>query len=148
MAPPFDTTESEEMCLKYIWLLQHEDDGPAKTGRLSQFLNIVPSSVTQMLGKLEKRNLVVYEKYHGASLTPEGEQIAVSILERHCAMEWFLVQVLGVPEGRFHDEACKMEHALSEDTTARLRTLTDQPATCPSCYDLNQLHCRHLISAQ
>ncbi len=144
MAPPFDTTESEEMCLKYIWLLQNKDGGPAKTGRLSEYLRIVPSSVTEMLEKLQKRGLVAYTKYQGASLTEEGERIAVSILQRHCVMEWFMVQVLEVPEGKFHDEACRMEHVLTVSTAEKLRKLTDQPDTCPHCYDLNQLHCQHL----
>lgn len=144
MAPPFDTTESEEMALKYIWLLHNEGEGPAKTGRLSEFLKIGPPSVTEMLEKLEKRGLVDYTKYQGASLTAEGERIAVSILKRHCVMEWFMVQVLEVPEGKFHDEACRMEHVLTESTAEKLRGLTDQPDTCPACYDLNRLHCRHL----
>lgn len=148
MAPPFDTTESEEMCLKYIWLLQNEDSGPAKTGRLSEYLKIVPSSVTEMLEKLQKRDLVEYTKYQGASLTSDGEQVAVSILKRHCVMEWFMVQVLEVPEGKFHDEACRMEHVLTEGTAEKLRAMTDQPDICPTCYDLNQLHCRHLIARQ
>lgn len=144
MAPPYDTTESEEMALKYIWLLESEDGGPAKTGELSHYLKVAPSSVTGMLGKLQKRGLAKYEKYQGASLTPKGEEVAVSILQRHCVMEWFLVQVLGVPEGTFHEEACRMEHVLSEGTARRLRALTDQPDTCPSCYDLERLHCRYL----
>ncbi len=148
MAPPFDTTESEEMCLKYIWLLENEGGGPAKTGRLSEYLKIVPSSVTEMLEKLQKRDLVEYTKYQGASLTSDGRRIADSILKRHCVMEWFMVQVLEVPEGKFHDEACKMEHVLTESTTEKLRKMTDQPATCPTCYDLNQLHCQHLIARQ
>ncbi len=134
------------MCLKYIWLLQNEDGGPAKTGRLSEYLKIVPSSVTEMLEKLQKRDLVTHTKYQGASLTSEGEKIAVGILKRHCAMEWFLVQVLEVPEGKFHDEACKIEHVLTESTAEKLRSMTDQPDACPACYDLNQLHCRHLIA--
>lgn len=146
MAPPFDTTESEEMALKYIWLLQNESGGPAKTGELSRYLKVAPSSVTEMLAKLQGKGLARYEKYHGASLTPEGERIAVSILKRHCTMEWFMVQVLEVPEGRFHDEACRMEHVLTEGTAARLREMTDQPDTCPTCYDLNVLHCQHLTA--
>ncbi len=134
------------MCLKYIWLLHNEGEGPAKTGRLSEYLKIVPSSVTEMLEKLQKRGLVVYTKYQGASLTAEGERVATNTLKRHCAMEWFLVQILEVPEGQFHDEACKMEHVLTESTAEKLRGMTDQPGTCPTCYDLNQLHCRHLIA--
>lgn len=146
MAPPFDTTESEEMALKYIWLLHNETGSAAKTGELSEYLDVAPSSVTEMLAKLQKKGLAEYEKYHGASLTEKGERIALSILKRHCAMEWFMVQVLEVPEGRFHDEACRMEHVLTESTAEKLRAMTDQPDTCPTCYDLRVLHCKHLTA--
>ncbi|MFQ6013039.1 MAG: metal-dependent transcriptional regulator [Thermoplasmata archaeon] len=149
MTAPVETTESEEMVLKYIWLLQHEDDGvPAKTGRLAEYVQVSPSSVTEMLNKLQSKGLAEYRKYQGGSLTEEGERVAVSILKRHCAMEWFMVQVLEVPEGQFHDEACKIEHVLTEGTAEKLRALTDQPATCPTCYDLNQLHCQYLVPGE
>ncbi len=149
MAVTVETTESEEMVLKYMWLLQHADGGaPAKTGRLAEYIEISPSSVTEMLDKLQSKGLAEHIKYQGASLTKEGEGIAVSILKRHCVMEWFMVQVLEVPEGQFHDEACEMEHVLTDSTAGKLRSLTDQPDTCPSCYDLNQLHCQYLVPGE
>ncbi|MEE9173944.1 MAG: metal-dependent transcriptional regulator, partial [Thermoplasmata archaeon] len=138
MAVAVETTESEEMVLKYAWLLQHEGGVPAKTGQLADHIQIAPSSVTEMLDKLQAKGLAEHRKYLGASLTKEGERIAVSILKRHCVMEWFMVQVLEVPEGQFHDEACEMEHVLTDSTSAKLRALTDQPDTCPSCYDLER----------
>ncbi|MFQ5552487.1 MAG: metal-dependent transcriptional regulator [Thermoplasmata archaeon] len=149
MAMAVETTESEEMVLKYMWLLQHDDDGtPAKTGQLAEYIQVSPSSVTEMLDKLQGKGLAEHRKYEGSSLTKEGERIAVSILKRHCVMEWFMVQVLEVPEGQFHDEACEMEHVLTDSTAAKLRGLTDQPDTCPSCYDLERLHCRHLVPGE
>ncbi|HLE46332.1 MAG TPA: metal-dependent transcriptional regulator [Thermoplasmata archaeon] len=146
MVRPATTNENVEMYLKYVYLLTRDSGDAARTGKLSKALMVSPASVTEMLEKLARSGLVKHEKYQGARLTPKGRRIAMSILQRHCVMEWFLAQKLKVPKGRFHDEACKMEHALSPDTAKRLRVLTNQPDTCPSCYDLSQLHCRYLVA--
>ncbi len=144
MARTLELTENVEMYLKYIYLLSQRNHSAAKTGEVSRYLKVAPSSVTEMLERLQKDGLVKYRKYQGATLTKRGREVAVKILQRHCTMEYFLVQALSVPEGRYHDEACEMEHVLSDDTTRRLQKLIDQPATCPDCYDLGKLHCSYL----
>ncbi len=146
MVRPATTNENIEMYLKFVYLLTRDSRAAARTGELSKLLKVSPASVTEMLEKLAGVGLLKHTKYQGARLTPKGRRIAVSILERHCVMEWFLAKKLRVPRGRFHDEACEMEHALSPDTARRLRALTDQPDTCPACYDLEQLHCRYLVA--
>ncbi len=145
MAQVLELTENVEMYLKYIYLLSQKNGGPAKTGEISHHLKVAPSSVTEMLDRLQDEGLLKHQKYQGASLTKKGRETAVRVLRRHCTMEYFLVQALGVPEGRYHDEACEMEHALSDDTAARLHKLIDQPETCPDCYDLDKLHCKYLV---
>ncbi len=136
--------ETVEMYLKYVYLLTRDTKDAAHTGELSKLLGVSPASVTEMLEKLSGQKLLNHTKYQGARLTPRGRRIAVNILQRHCVMEWFLAKKLKVPSRRFHEEACEMEHAVSPDTARRLRALTDQPATCPDCYDLKRLHCRYL----
>ncbi len=144
MPRTLELTENVEMYLKYIHLLSQRNHAAAKTGEISKYLKVAPSSVTEMLERLEKNGLARYRKYQGATLTKRGRDVAVRILRRHCTMEYFLVQALNVPEGRYHDEACEMEHVLSDDTTRRLQKLIDQPETCPDCYDLGKLHCSYL----
>ena len=143
MAQAIELTENVEMYLKYIYLLSQQNHGAAKTGEISYYLKVAPSSVTEMLERLQKDRYVKYKKYQGATLTKKGANVAVKILRRHCTMEYFLVD-LGVPAGRSHDEACEMEHVLSDDTTHRLQKTIDWPKTCPDCYDLNRLHCKYL----
>ncbi len=143
MAQAPQLTENVEMYLKYIYLLSQQNHGTAKTGEISHYLKVAPSSVTEMLERLSQEKLVRYTKYQGATLSKKGRDIALKILRRHCTMEYFLVS-LGVPEGKYHDEACEMEHVLSEDTTRRLQKQLDWPASCPDCYDLTRLHCKHL----
>jgi DtxR family Mn-dependent transcriptional regulator len=145
MAKALELTENVEMYLKYIFLLSEQNHGTAKTGEISHYLKVAPSSVTEMLERLQKEKFVKYAKYQGATLTKKGRDVAEKILRRHCTMEYFLVH-LGVPDGKYHDEACEMEHVLSDDTTRRLQKEIDWPTTCPDCYDLTKLHCKHLVA--
>ena len=137
-------SENVEMYLKTIFLLSRERNRPAKTGDVSRALGVSPSSVTEMVDKLVGDGFLRHLPYKGATLTKTGDQYARRILQKHCILERFLVHVLDVPRGKFHDEACKMEHAISDDTAARLRRLVEQPSTCPDCYDSKKQHCRYL----
>lgn len=139
-----ENTESTEMYLKEIYLLSR-DEGPAKTGDIADRLGVSPPSVTEKLSTLEDSGFVEYEKYRGASLTPDGEETAENLLRKHCLIERFLVKFLGVEEG-FHDEACRIEHVMSDDVADELRDVVDQEPDCPSCYDPAERHCALLFS--
>jgi Mn-dependent DtxR family transcriptional regulator len=139
------TTESTEMYLKEIYLLSR-DEGPAKTGSIADRLGVSPPSVTEKLSNLEDAGMVEYEKYKGASLTPDGEETAEQILRKHCLVERFLVKFLGVEED-FHEEACRIEHVMSEDVASELGEIVDQEPDCPSCYDASKGHCATLFTS-
>lgn len=141
-----DYSENVEMYLKAIFLLQKDGQGPAKTGDISKELSLAPSSVTEMLDKLDGEGLVRHEKYQGATLTKKGDRYARKILRKHCVVERLMVSVLGYEEGTFHDEACRMEHVVSDDMERRLRKLVGQPKTCPDCYDLEKHYCSLLFT--
>lgn len=138
-------TETTEMYLKEIHLLSREGE-PAKTGRIADRLGISPPSVTEMLANLEEEGLVEYEKYRGAVLTGEGEERARALLQKHCLIERFLVKFLGVEEG-FHDEACRIEHVMSDEVAGELSEIVDQEPECPSCYDPGMQHCGLLFGS-
>lgn len=139
-------SENVEMYLKTIFLYAKEGAGKAKTGDISKELSLSPSSVTEMLEKLQKEGLVRHAKYQGASLTKRGDAYARQILRKHCVIERFMVTTLRYSEGKFHDEACKMEHVVSDETERRLRKLVGQPGTCPDCYDVRKHFCSRLFS--
>jgi len=132
-------TESTEMYLKEIYLLSRDGE-PAKTGDIADRLDVSPPSVTEKLSNLEEAGFVEYEKYKGASLTPDGEETAEGILRKHCLIERFLVKYLGVEEG-FHEEACRIEHVMSDEVAAELGDVVEQEPDCPSCYDPAKGHC-------
>lgn len=135
-------SESIEMYLKEIYILSKDGD-PARTGRIADRLGVSPPSVTEMLRNLEEDGLVEYEKYKGARLTPDGEERARSLLKKHCLIERFLVKFLDVNDG-FHDEACRIEHVMSDDVASELSELVDQESECPDCYSAELQHCAKL----
>ena len=146
--PALPYSENVEMYLKSIFLLGMEAAGRAKTGDISKDLHVSPSSVTEMLDKLQKEGLVRHAKYQGATLTRKGGAYARRILRKHCVLERFMVTALGYAEGTFHEEACRMEHVVSDETERRLRKLVGQPRTCPDCYDLRRHFCSRLFPAR
>jgi len=94
-------------------LYRLEEEGrPARTGEIAGHLHVAPPSVTDMLQKLEKAGLVVYEPYKGASLTPAGRDVGRSILARHRVMQAFLQEVCGMDHRAAHEAACDMEHTI------------------------------------
>ena len=136
-------SESVQMYLKEIYLLS-QDGEYAKTGELAERLDVSPPSVTEMFGRLEADGLLEYEKRRGAVLTDDGEARARRLLRKHCRIERFLVEHLGVEEG-FHEEACRLEHAMSDDIADSLDRFVDLPESCPDCYDTDAQHCSRLF---
>ena len=101
------------------------------TTQLSKDLEIAPGSVTQMLKKLEDLGYISYTPYKGATLTDEGMRIAQKITRKHRILEKFLLDVLKVKEENVHEQACEMEHTLSDEAERALCTMLHHPDLCP-----------------
>ena len=82
-------------------------------------LNVSKASVNKAVTSLKAQGLVEQSHYGKILLTDEGREIGESIWYRHRLLRTFLTRELGVEYERADSEACKMEHALSEDTMAR-----------------------------
>ena len=101
------------------------------TSQLSKSLKIAPGSVTQMLKKMEDMGYIVYTPYQGASLTDSGMKIAQKITRKHRILEKFLLDILKVKQENIHDQACEMEHVLSDEAERALCTMLNNPDLCP-----------------
>ena len=101
------------------------------TSQLSKELGIAPGSVTQMLKKLEKLGYIDYTPYKGASLTDEGMKIAQKITRKHRILEKFLIDILKIKEENVHEQACEMEHTLSDEAERALCAMLNNPDVCP-----------------
>ena len=105
------------------------DGGSTSTNQLAERLNVSPASVTGMLKRLASMDppMIVYHKHHGAQLTEAGREISLQIVRKHRLLELFLVQVLGYTWDEVHEEADRLEHAISYRFVERLAKLLDEP---------------------
>jgi len=122
---------NEQDYLRSIYELQTRKGGSVRTVAIAEELGLSTPSVSQMLGKLEKRKLIARKKPYGAvSLTLKGVAEARKVLRRHRILEVFLVKLLGLKNG-FHREAHAMEHSMSDNSERRLEKLMGHPKKCP-----------------
>ncbi|KZX15387.1 metal-dependent transcriptional regulator [Methanobrevibacter filiformis] len=113
-------------------LYDHSDsDNYVSTTIISKSLNIAPGSVTQMLKKLEQGEYINYEPYKGAMLSDKGYKIAKKIKRKHRILEKFLSDVLNIDEKNIHQQACEMEHSLSDEAERAMCHLMKHPDECP-----------------
>ncbi|MBR0473069.1 MAG: metal-dependent transcriptional regulator [Methanosphaera sp.] len=111
-------------------------DNMAKTTEISKDLGIAPGSVTQMLKKLEEEGYVNYYQYKGVKLTDKGYKIAESIVRKHRLLETFLYNTLGIEMEDLHEQACAMEHSLSDEAERKLCQLLEYPNQCPDDHNV------------
>ena len=109
-----EISENVEEYLETIYKKSLKDN-MAKTTEISKDLNIAPGSVTQMLKKLEEEGYVNYYQYKGVQLTDKGFKVAISIVRKHRLIETFLYKTLGLDMEDLHEQACAMEHTLSDE---------------------------------
>ena len=106
---------------------------PAATTALAARLKVAPASVTGMLQRLagEQPALITYRKHHGVMLTEAGERAALEIIRHHRLLETYLVEILGYTPDEVHEEACRLEHVISEQFERRIAAALGHPTRDP-----------------
>ncbi len=123
-------TIASENLLKAI--LELSEDGEAViAARLAQFLRISPAAVSMALKRLLHRKDIRFTPRKTILLTPKGFEQACALVRKHRLAERLLVDVLHMPWEKVHDEAEKLEHAISPELEARLLELFGAAGTCP-----------------
>jgi DtxR family Mn-dependent transcriptional regulator len=126
------STETVENYLKAIAALAERDpSGPVAPGGVAEALGVTPGTVTAMAKRLSAAGLIRYERYGGLLLTAKGRRQAMAVLRRHRIVETFLVETLGLDWTEVHDEAERLEHALSDVVLDRLDGFLRRPITDP-----------------
>jgi len=139
-------SEIAEEYLECIYDLTQQGS-TARTSDIAAKMKVAPASVTEMVQKLAADQYLVYEKYKGASLTDEGLLIARKIKRKHRLLERFLVDVIGVRHSQSHDEACRLEHVISDESERKICQITNNPRYCPDgdpipeCEDGDCINC-------
>jgi DtxR family Mn-dependent transcriptional regulator len=105
----------------------------ARSKDIAEELNIKRGSVTGMLKKLAANEFINYEPYGYVTLTAKGKKIARQIADRHKVLKDFLIRVLNLNDVVADDTACRMEHAMSQNTFKRFSQFIKFIDTCPRC---------------
>ena len=112
---PAPTSEAIQDYAKAIYSLSQRSGKAVGTSQLAARLGVAPATATAMLKRLDGLGLVDHEPYHGVSLTPAGERVALEVIRHHRLLESYLSEFLGMPWDRVHEEAEVLEHYISED---------------------------------
>ena len=123
-------SQSEEDYLKALYHLEI-DFNAVSTNSIADFLDMKPSSVTDMLKKLAEKKFINYQKYKGTSLTKKGKLIALSIIRKHRLWETFLVEKLGFGWDQVHTIAEQLEHIKSDELIENLDNFLGNPKYDP-----------------
>ena len=115
--------------LKAIW--EVGGSGAASTTDVADRLSVASASVTNMFVRLQEMGLAKYERYRGASLTERGREEALRLVRRHRLLETFLLEHLGYSWQEVHEEAERLEHAVSDGFTERLAAFLGHPDQDP-----------------
>jgi len=116
---------------KAIYALERRDAEPVSTNALAERLGVTPASASGMVKRLGELGLVEHQPYRGVSLTEDGRRVALEVIRHHRLLELYLVETLGVPWDRVHQEAEVLEHVLSEELEELIAVKLGDPTHDP-----------------
>ena len=99
--------------------------------RIVERLGVSAPAVSETVKRLEREGYLTLDADRVLHLTDTGRTYATSMLRKHRLAEVLLVEVLKVPWPQVHEEACRLEHAISDSLEKHLVALLDDPGTCP-----------------
>lgn len=123
-------TNKERDYLEVIYYLSQRDE-PVIAAHLARWLNLQPPTVSHAIQELDRKGYIQRDERNAISLTPDGFALAEEIVRRHRMLECFLADVVGMPWHLLHEEAVRLEHALSPALEDRIYTLVGHAVTCP-----------------
>lgn len=124
------STISIENYLKALHHLESEH-GKVSSSALAAAVEVTQPSATKALKTLAAAGLVEHERYKGARLTPKGNAAALSVIRKHRLIEVFLTEVLGYEWDEVHEEAERLEHAISDKLADRIDDFLGYPKADP-----------------
>ena len=123
-------SESIQHYLREIYKLQAEE-GKVTVTALARRLQVSDPSASAMVKKLAALSLARHERYRGVELTDAGERVALEVIRHHRLLELYLAETLGLDVDDVHDEADRLEHALSEELEQRIDEALGYPTHDP-----------------
>ena len=123
-------TPAEEEYLQTIFWLE-EAGLPITGANVARALQVAPPTVHEMVGRLEADGYIVRGDDRALEFTDHGREHAAGVVRRHRLIERFLTDVLGIPWDEVHEEAERLEHAMSPTLEERMRAAIGDAKTCP-----------------
>jgi DtxR family Mn-dependent transcriptional regulator len=116
---------------KAIYALEQRGGDAVSTNALADRLGVTAASASGMVKRLCELGLVEHRPYRGVTLTDSGRRVALEVMRHHRLLELYLVESLGVPWDRVHDEAEVLEHVLSEELEELIAAKLGHPTHDP-----------------
>ncbi len=132
-------TEAEEEYLQTLFWLQ-EAGLPMTGANLARAMQLSAPTVHEMVGRLERDGYITRDADKAISFTPSGREHAESIVSRHRLIERYLTDVVGVPWDDVHEEAERLEHAMSPRFEAYVKSAVGDAKTCPHGHPIRPGH--------
>lgn len=129
-APTTGHHNAVEQYLETILELEESGILPMRA-RLVERLGVTAPAVSETVKRLEREGYVTLDSERVLHLTEDGREYATAVLRRHRLAELLLVDVLKVPWSQVHEEACRLEHAISDNLEEHLVQLLGDPGMCP-----------------
>lgn len=129
MAPDNVTVAEEEYLQTLFWL--HEAGLPMTGANVARAMQLSAPTVHEMVGRLEKDGYITRAGDRSIAFTASGREHAEGIVRRHRLIERFLTDVLGIPWDEVHEEAERLEHAMSPVLEERMLAAVGGAKTCP-----------------
>jgi DtxR family Mn-dependent transcriptional regulator len=125
-----EVTVAEEEYLQSLYWLQ-EASLPLTAANVARAMQLSPPTVSEMIGRLEEDGYISRAADKSLTFTGEGREHAEAIVRRHRLIERFLTDVLGIPWDEVHEEAERLEHAMSPVLEERMMAAIGDAKTCP-----------------
>jgi DtxR family transcriptional regulator, iron-dependent repressor len=129
MADDQATVAEEEYLQTLFWL--HEARLPMTAANVARAMQLSAPTVHEMVGRLERDGYITRGTDKAISFTGSGLEHAEEIVRRHRLIERFLTDVLGIPWDEVHEEAERLEHAMSPVLEERMLAAIGDASTCP-----------------
>src|SRR5665213_646236 len=125
-----DLTDAERGYLETLYWL-YEADLPMTAANVARAMQLSAPAVHEMIGRLEREGYITRSGDKVIGFTESGERQAEEIVGRHRLIERFLTDVLGIPWDEVHEEAERLEHAMSPVLEERMLAAIGNATTCP-----------------
>ncbi len=129
-------TVAEEEYLQTIFWLQ-EAGLPMTGANVARAMQLSAPTVHEMIGRLERDGYITRAADKAIAFTDNGREHAEGVVRRHRLIERFLTDVLGIPWDEVHEEAERLEHAMSPVLEARMLAAIGDAKTCPHGHPIN-----------